>query len=148
MHANPAIWTISEDHLFSLRHYYSRAWFQFLFLSSDWLISIFQLHSCFAAVATVRFMFTADTRFESHSYLVGKLAIRMNHIFPRSDENTRGDKIFLSDKTWSHVVRCPLYNTLVPGFSVKHFTEVFHFNWCIECCYGWRIWRKWKFPVS
>ena len=72
----------------------------------------------------------------------------MSHILPSSDENTRGKEIFLSDKTCSNLVGCFLDNALVSSFSVKYFTGVFHFNGCIEHCYGWNIGRKWKFSVS
>ena len=72
----------------------------------------------------------------------------MSYILPRSDEHTRGKEIFLSDETCSNLVRCFLDNTRVSSFSVKYFTAVFHFNWCIEHCYGWDIRRERKFPVS
>ncbi len=80
-------------------------------------------------------------------YLVGKLAICMSHIVPRSDEDTRSHKIFLPGKTSSNMVRCSLYNGLVSGFSVKYFTGGFHFNWSVEHSYGWYIGWKWRFPV-
>lgn len=72
----------------------------------------------------------------------------MSHILPRSDKNTPGEEIFLSDETCSNAVRGFLDDALITSFSVKYFTRVFHFNGCVERCYGWDIGWKRKFPVS
>ena len=66
-------------------------------------------------------------QFPPSCYLSMNPIICTNHIIPRSDEDVRRGKIFLFYETWSHAVICPLYDALVPGFPVEHWS--FSLQW-------------------